>query len=146
MKYKMRAITSTLCLLILYGCSSDDNRNECKFLLNVGIDYTINMNLPEYSQLQFTSNTVYIPNQGNLGFYVINVGTGYRAFDAADPNHTINGSCSFLEREGVEVTCQCEDHNTYYLFTGQAKDNPLQCGLKEYRVSQPNPTTLVITN
>ncbi|WP_228853655.1 Rieske (2Fe-2S) protein [Aegicerativicinus sediminis] len=141
-----RYLFSVFVLFMFISCSSDDNRNECRYLLNVGVNYTINMNLPEYSQLQFTSNSVYVPNQGNLGFYVINVGSGYRAFDAADPNHTINGSCSFLQREGVEVTCQCEDENTYYLFTGQAKDKPLPCGLKEYRVSQPNATTLVITN
>ena len=141
-----RIVFSLFCLCILFTCSSDDSRNECNYLLNVGINYTINMNLPEYSQLQFTSNSVYIANQGNLGFYVINVGSGYRAFDAADPNHTINGSCSFMQRDGVEVTCQCEDANTYQLFTGQPKDKPLPCGLKEYRVSQPNATTLVITN
>lgn len=133
---------STIC----WSCSrSDDNNTNCNFLLNIGVNTTLNLNLPQYSQLQFVSNSVYVPNQGNGGLIVINTGTGYAAYDAADPNHSPS-PCSILQIEGVEGTCGCQDDNTYSLFTGQPLNNPnLRCGLKMYRVFV-NGNELQVTN
>jgi hypothetical protein len=104
------------------------------------------MNLPQYSQLQFTSNSVYIGNQGNAGVIVINVGnSSYRAWDASDPNHTPN-SCSQLTITGANAKCGCADENEYSLFTGQSIGTNLQCGLKEYRVDNGGNNTLIISN
>ena len=130
----------------LMGCSGDGGPgNSCNFLLNVGVNLSLNLNLPQYSQLQFISNSVYVPNGGNKGVIVINTGTGYSAWDASDPNHTPN-TCSTLGISGVEATCGCDDGNTYSLFTGQPLNNGnLRCGLKPYRVTL-NGSTLLITN
>ncbi|OUR98271.1 hypothetical protein A9Q86_14560 [Flavobacteriales bacterium 33_180_T64] len=141
----MKKIILILSCLFLTNCGGDDTVNNCNFLLNVGVNATLNLNLPEYSQLMFTSNTVYIPNQGNKGIYVINVGNNnFRAWDAADPNHTPS-NCSFLQIDGVEVTCGCADENKYNLFTGQVLEQQLPCGLKEYRVTASG-SSLVISN
>ncbi|WP_460220671.1 Rieske (2Fe-2S) protein [Psychroserpens sp. MEBiC05023] len=141
----MKKIIIVLSLLLLTNCGDDDRINNCNFLFNVGVNASLNLNLPEYSQLMFTSNTAFIPNQGNLGIYVINVGNNnYRAWDAADPNHSVS-SCSFLQIDGVNVTCGCTDQNEYSLFTGQAIGDPLPCGLKEYRATLSG-ANLVITN
>lgn len=133
--------------LALVSCSSNtiDNKN-CRFLLNVGVNVSINMNLPQYSQLQFINNPVYIPNAGNGGIIANNTGTGYVAFDAADPNHSIQ-SCSVLSINGIEGVCGCDDKNTYYLNNGLPKENSaeLRCPLKAYRVEQ-NGNTLLIYN
>lgn len=143
----MKKIASYLSILLLIACNKDDSVANCNFLVNVGVSASLNMNLPEYSSLMFINEVAYIPNQGIGGVYVINVGNdSFRAWDAADPNH-IPSSCSFLERDGLEVVCGCADENRYNLFTGapDPEGPPLQCGLKEYRVSVSG-NTLVVNN
>lgn len=135
-----------LLLVIITSCSTNsvDNRN-CRFLLNVGVSVNINMSLPQYSQLQFISNSVYISNAGNAGIIVTNTGSGYLAWDASDPNHAPS-SCSVLTVSGLNATCVCGDSNTYSLVTGQALGNSdLQCPLKNYRVEQ-NGNSLLVYN
>ena len=143
----MRSILLVFVLSLLFsGCSNDDNANSnCNFLLNVGVSFGINLNLPQYSQLQFVSNSVYIPAEGNGGLIVTNTGTGFVAYDAADPNHSPS-QCSILEIQGAEGKCGCPDENRYSLFTGQPLGNPdLRCALKAYRVTV-NGNDLLITN
>ena len=142
----MKKLILVLSLLFLTNCGNDDTINRCNFLFNVGVNATLNLNLPEFGQLIFTSNVVYVPNQGNAGIYVINIGNdSYRAWDAADPNHAFDPNCSFLQRDGVDVTCGCPDENNYSLFTGQSLGDPLPCGLREYRVTVSG-ANLVISN
>lgn len=132
-------------LVFLTACSRNNSDENCKFLVNARVDATINMNLPQYNQLQFTSNSVYIANQGNKGIIVMNTGSGFRAWDAADPNHE-QTNCSLLTINGANAVCGCVDANTYSLFTGGSVGTPqLRCGLKEYRVSRSG-NTLIVTN
>jgi hypothetical protein len=124
----------TFTALLLFSCNkNDDNNSNCNFLLDVGVNASLNLNLPLYGDLNFISNPIYVPGYGNGGLIVTNTGTGYVAFDAADPNHIPN-SCSIISISGLEGTCGCEDANKYSLFTGQPLENPeLRCGLKSYR-------------
>ncbi|PKQ44660.1 Rieske (2Fe-2S) protein [Confluentibacter flavum] len=140
----MKSFFYILLLVILSSCSGNsvDNRN-CRFLLNVGVNVNVNMSLPQYSQLQFISNSVYVPNAGNAGIIVTNTGSGYLAWDAGDPNH-VSSSCSTLTVSGLNATCGCADENTYSLVTGQALGNgDLQCPLKNYRVEQSGNNLLI---
>lgn len=123
--------------MLLVSCSkSNINNRNCRFLLNIGVNTSINLNLPQYSSLQFVSNSVFVPNVGNGGVIVTNSGTGFIAWDASDPNHTPS-LCSKLEVNGLEGTCGCSDANVYSLITGQPLSDPdLNCGLKAYRVEQ----------
>jgi len=130
---------------LLFACSKNDVDNNCKYLLNIGVNTSVNLSLPQYSQLQFTSNSVYVPNAGNGGVIVTNSGTGFLAWDASDPNHTPS-SCSRLNISGLEAKCGCNDENLYSLITGQPLgNNNLRCGLKAYRVQQSG-SNLLITN
>ena len=133
-------------ILLVFSCNKDDDASSnCNFLLNVGVNTSLNLNLPQYNALNFVSNPVYVPNQGNGGIIVMNTGTGFAAYDAADPNHAQN-PCSILSIDGIEGTCGCADENTYSLFTGQPLGNSnLPCGLKAYR-AQLNGEILLITN
>ncbi|MGV8812877.1 MAG: hypothetical protein ACOH2D_02095 [Gelidibacter sp.] len=131
-------------LMFLTTCSRNNSDANCKFLVNAAVNVTLNMNLPQYSQLQFTSNSVYVANQGNKGVIVMNVGSGFRAWDAADPNHE-QTSCSLLTITGANAVCGCTDANTYSLFTGGSIGKQLPCGLKEYRVSRSG-NSLIVTN
>lgn len=103
------------------------------------------MSLPQYSQLQFISNSVYVANAGNAGIIVTNTGSGYLAWDAGDPNQ-VPSSCSTLTISGLNAISSCGNQNTYSLVTGQAIGNSdLQCSLKNYRVEQ-NGNVLLIYN
>ena len=64
----MKSIFSTLVFALLISCSGNsvDDKN-CRFLLDIGVNFTIDLNLPQYSQLAFAGNSVYIANQGNAG-------------------------------------------------------------------------------
>lgn len=141
-----KPLFSLLIILLLVSCSkSNINNSNCKFLLNIGVNTSINLNLPQYSSLQFVSNSVFVPNVGNGGVIVTNSGTGFLAWDASDPNHTLS-SCSKLEINGLEGTCGCSDENVYSLITGQPLSNPsLKCGLKAYRVEQSG-NDLILSN
>jgi len=132
--------------LLLASCSkNDDANNNCNFLPNIGVNRTIELNLPQYNQLNFPSNPVPIPEEGVGGIIVTNTGTGFVAFDAADPNHMLS-TRSTLIISGLEGTCGCDDQNQYSLFTGQPLNNSaLRCGLKAYRVEQSG-NTLFISN
>ena len=131
-------------LVFLTACSRNDSNDNCKFLVNAAVSANINLNLPEYNQLKFTSNSVYLANQGNKGVIVTNVGGGFRAWDAADPNHE-QSICSLLTITGANAVCGCVDANTYSLFTGGSIGKQLPCGLKEYRVVASG-NSLIITN
>lgn len=139
-------ICSTIFLAACLGCSKDNTSNaNCNFLVNLNVSTSLNLNLSQYNQLTFPNNPVYVPNEGNGGIIVNNTGTGYVAFDAADPNH-IFSDCSILSINGLEGICGCDDTNKYSLFTGQPLENSeLRCGLKAYFV-ESNGTTLYVSS
>ncbi|MGB5941811.1 MAG: hypothetical protein WBG71_02935 [Leeuwenhoekiella sp.] len=140
-----RYIFVVMTLFFAVSCETDDvNTNRNPNLLNINVNLNVNTNLPQYSLLQFPSNAVYIPNVGNKGIFVINTGTGIRAWEASDPNHTPN-DCSQMKLNGIEATCDCED-NTYILVNGLPKNNgDLPYPLLEYRATQSG-NLIVISN
>ena len=130
--------------VLLLQCSPSTNTNgDCGFLLNLGVNTSLNLNLPQYNPLNFPSNPVYVPNAGNGGIIVTNTGAGFVAFDAADPNHYA-GDCSILSINGIEGVCNCDDANTYNLFTGlPVQNNNLRCSLKAYPVEVSGNTVFI---
>jgi hypothetical protein len=143
----MKKYFSVLSAFLLLGCSNDNNLNNCNFLLNVGINATINLNLPQFSQLQFIGNSVRLEGQGNGGVIIARTGSAtLRAWDGADPNHAF-GSCSLLSVDGLIATCGCDDANQYELLSGQnLGDNPEPCTLLQYRIEAIGNNQYLITN
>tara|TARA_B100001964_G_scaffold217209_1_gene257092 strand:+ start:474 stop:902 length:429 start_codon:yes stop_codon:yes gene_type:complete len=130
--------------IIFTGCSDPNSDPRCNFLFDTKVAYELNMNLPQYNDLNFISNSVYIPNIGNGGVIVTNSGTGFLAWDGADPNHNFS-QCSILSIEGLEASCSCPDENKYSLITGQSLETQLNCTLKTYRADQIG-SNLIITS
>ncbi|RIA08438.1 hypothetical protein OE09_0250 [Flavobacteriaceae bacterium MAR_2010_72] len=141
----MKQVLALLSLLVLVACSNNDTINNCNYLLNLGVNATVNLNLPQYSQLQFTGSSVYIANQGNGGIIVINAGSSLRAWDASDPNHPPS-TCSVMQIVGANAKCSCADENEYSLFIGSSVGASLPCALKEYRVTPLGNNSYSITN
>ena len=122
-----------LLIIFIFSCSSNINDSRCNFLLNLDIYYEVNLNLPQYSDLNLVINSVYGPEVGNGGIIIVNSGTGFLAWDASDPNHEIL-PWSLLNINGLEATSSCVQQNTYSLITGQSVGTVLNCTLKAYRV------------
>jgi len=116
---------------MLFSCSTNSTNNNNPNLPNYSVNLDINMNLPQYSNLKFMSNAVYISGQGVRGIIVFNnSGTTYNAFDAACPNQALS-SCSTMTLNGIYAVCAC-DNAEYSLFSGQSTGK--QYPLKQYRV------------
>lgn len=129
--------------LLLFGCSSDDTRRSNNpFIVDIG--FSIQLGNINALDLQIPINPVYVPNGGVRGVFVINTGSGLRAWEASDPNHSPN-ECSTMIINGIEVTCQCEDAHTYNLFTGQASGEVLDFAMVPYRVEQ-NGDVIIVSN
>ena len=129
---------------LFFGCDKENFSNNNPYLPSYSFSLNINLSLPQYSNLQFPSNAVYINNgsAGIRGIFVFNTGSGYVAFDAACPNQALS-SCSTMTLSGINVVCPCDDA-IYSLFTGQApgKEYPM----KQYRVEQLNASSLKVYN
>ena len=116
---------------MLFGCSTNSTTNNNPYIPNYTVNVDINMNLPQYSDLKYVSNAVYISGQGVRGIIVFNSGSGYNAFDAACPNQALSSCSTMPIKGGIMALCAC-DNTEYSLFTGQSKGK--QYPLKQYRV------------
>jgi nitrite reductase/ring-hydroxylating ferredoxin subunit len=123
-----------ICLLILFvsalfSCSENETKNNNPYIPNYPVNFTIDMNLPAYSNLKYVSNGVIISAYGAKGVIVFNAGNTYNAFDAACPNQELT-SCIAMTISGINAVCSC-DEAQYSLFTGLGEK---KYPLKQYRV------------
>lgn len=134
-----------LALGFMFSCNNDDYNNNNRYLPNYNFSVNVDMNLPQYSQLMFASNAVYVTqaNAGINGVIVMNTGSGYAAYEATCPNQEIT-TCSILDIQGVMAVCPCDDVE-YSLFTGLA-NSPVEYPLKPYRVELVGQNVLRIYN
>jgi hypothetical protein len=140
----MKSLLSLFFSIFLVACTSNSNEDRnCNFLLDVGVNFTIDLSLPQYSQLNFAGNSIYIPNQGNGGLIVATTGADFYAWDAADPNHTLV-ACSKIDPKGLFGECGCDDGNKYDFVTGRPDQNDgLRCALRNYRVQKTGNILLI---
>lgn len=131
-----------LIIPFLFSCSDSGFKNNNPYLPNYSVLIDLNLNLPEYSNLKYVSNAVYITGKGIRGVIIFNTGSGYNAFDAACPNQAL-APCSTMTIKGINALCPCNSEE-YNLFTGLSQTG-LQYPLKQYRV-QVNGTMLRIYN
>lgn len=142
----MKTILPLIFTFFLVSCSSNSNEDKsCNFLLDIGVNFTIDLSLPQYSQLNFAGNSIYIASQGNAGIIVATTGADFFAWDAADPNHVVS-ACSKIDPNGLFGECSCDDGNRYNFVTGRPDGNDgLRCSLRNYRIEK-NGSNLLIFN
>ena len=128
---------STL-FILCFSCKKDDISNGCvsQLLPSYSFDTgnTINLNLPQYSSLQFTGNSLFLPSYGVKGIYLYNTGSSIVAFEASDPAHEPN-DCSRMTLNGIELTCARENYK-YQLLTGQQLVGGTGNCLRAYRADR----------
>ncbi len=132
----LKKILIGLLFIALLGCENDDNVQNNPNLLNIQFSIDLNLNLPQFSPLNFAGNAIYVggPGIGNDGILVANTGSGFLAWDASDPN-MIPSNCTRLQVDGLSATNSCSNQNSYSVITGQAFQDGLQFPLLNYRVS-----------
>jgi nitrite reductase/ring-hydroxylating ferredoxin subunit len=138
-------ILLTFCFTLINCESDNDVNNNNPYLPNYNFEFTINTNLPQFNNLNFPSNGVYInvAGIGIKGIFVFNAGSGnFVAYDAACPNQALS-DCSTMTKNGINAKCPC-DGVEYSLFTGLAPNK--QYPMKAYRVQIIDATTLKVFN
>lgn len=133
----MKKFFSFLLLFILMtACSgSDDSVRNNPNLPDLNFRFQINLNLPEYNNLQFAGNSYATYTQGIKGVVIYNINNSqFVAFELSDPNHPPS-NCSAMTVNGVIASCSC-DTNQYNVITGQITEGDSQYPMKPYRVQR----------
>lgn len=124
----------SLSLLFLACSGTDDVRTNNPNLVDQNFVFQLDLNLPQYNQLNYPGNSFIAHNYGINGIVIYNLNNSqYMAFELTDPNHPPK-ECSLLKRDGIEVSCNCNDGNTYTIITGQQVAGEGEYSLKPYRV------------
>ena len=135
-----------LCLLIsFFSCEKNDTID---LLPEVPVDIIINLDLPQYIELQTPSGWVYTTgvNDGIKGIFIQNTGIGsppYKAFERACPNNDCNAAMTF--DGSLKFKCSCDD-SEYSVLDGSPQTSGNSQFAREYRVTLINQSTLNITN
>lgn len=126
------SLISILMLLVVSCGNDDDDRRRNPFVTTFSFSVPLDLNLPQYSNLQFPGNVVVDNNLGLRGVIIYNLNNEqYLAWEATDPSH-IPETCSRLEVDGLTVRCMCNDGNEYSLVTGQPLGDTQEFGLINY--------------
>ncbi len=143
----MRRIILVGMLLLFFSCE----KNETNDLLpTADVNVTVNLRLPQYFRLLTPGSSVYIPNVGVNGIWVINSVIGgyssessYKAFDAACPEYSCKDKMEFDKQ--FKLKCKC--HNVEYsIYDGSPQDKKHTRFAREYRVRTIDKFNIVITN
>ena len=124
-------------LLVFNSCSTNSNdRIDNPNLINVSFRLNLNLDFPEYNNLNFPGNSYSTYNTGINGVVVYNINnTQFTAFELSDPNHPLN-ECSTLRVQGVIAKCDCNDGNSYNILTGELTNGSGQYTMKPYRINK----------
>ena len=138
----MRKLFLLFYLTLFFSCE----KNEINDILpNVPVDVTINLDLPQYINLQTPTGWAYT-NGGIQGIIVQNTGIGnppFKAFDRACPNGDCTTAMTFVG--SLKLTCSC-DHSEYSIIDGSPQTPGNIHFAREYKVTVLNSTLLNITN
>ena len=112
----------TLLLTILLCACESSNVNYNPYIPNLKFDKTINLDLPLYDDIKFSSGSVELIRVGVCGIVLFNFNGDILAWEQCPPNHAVNSSCPKLNISGVQLSCECTQ-NLYSLATGQLLNN-----------------------
>lgn len=127
----------------LFSCS-DDNVDSNKFLPNVPVNFSVNLNLTEGINITTYGFNIF-ENQGIKGVIIFFDGLNYRAFDLACPHISLQ-ECSRLNYNAQDVTMSCGCDNEKFSIIDGAPQNPdIQYAARQYIVTKEG-STLYIRN
>lgn len=135
-------IIALLSIFLLGSCSTEDLFEESPHLPYAPVNILINLDDPMYSFLKGYQQAAFIDDgfSGVLGVIVYNSGSGFRAYEAACPNHRIK-DCSTLQFDGNLLYCECENAD-FSMQSGNALQGRYH--LREYSVTSYRNTLSII--
>ena len=114
----MNYMKHVLILIVILICSCSKNEiNRNPYLQNISFEKTINLNLPQYDDLNYNGGAVYLNSGWIKGLILFNFSNQIFAWEASCPNQ-YPSSCSTMKIDGVQTVCNCDDYK-YSLATGQ---------------------------
>ncbi len=131
-----------LLLISFYSCEKNESND---ILPHVSVSVTIDLNLPQYLDLQTPSGWVYT-NGGLKGILIQNTGVGsppYKAYERACPNNDCSSAMTF--DGSLKMKCPC-DASEYSIIDGSPQSAGNSHFAREYRVIVLNSSTINITN
>ncbi|WP_457611232.1 hypothetical protein [Lutibacter sp.] len=138
----MRKLFLLLPFIIFFSCEKNVTND---ILPNVSVNVTINIDLPQYIDLQTPTGWAEIAG-GIKGILIQNTGIGnppYKAYDRACPN---NDCATPMVFDGsLKMKCPC-DNSEYSIIDGSPQTSGNIHFAREYRVNVLNSSTLNITN
>ncbi len=102
--------------LFFISCGEEPYRD---LLPDVAVNFTIDLSLPAYIDLQAVGSWAYTPvseGYGVQGVFIYNKGSKYIAFDRACPHLDVN-TCSPMVFENSQLVCSCDD-SVFNIFEG----------------------------
>ena len=138
MKNKYSVLIFTIMLI---SCSSENN-----YIRDVYVNIEINLNLPEYSALNSTGNSIFIEG-GNKGIIIYK--SGINVYEIYDRNCSFEPSlqCSYIDSINSSIAfCGCCTSAFLIDNNGVAVNSPALLPLKMYNWSLSNNMILRIFN
>ncbi|MFD1292213.1 hypothetical protein ACFQ5N_00060 [Lutibacter holmesii] len=141
----MRKLLLFCLILSLFSCEKNDTID---LLPEGSVNFTINLDLPQYIELQTPSGWVYTSgaNDGIQGVFIQNTGIGsppYKAFERACPNNDCDEPMTF--DGSLKFKCSC-DESEYSVLDGSPQTAGNSQFAREYNVTLINQSTLNISN
>jgi nitrite reductase/ring-hydroxylating ferredoxin subunit len=111
-----RKIIALLFFLFTISCTKNE-MNKNPYLHEVSFEKVINLNLPQYDNLNYNGGAIYLNSGGIKGLILFNFSNQIFAWEASCPNQ-YPSSCSTMRIDGVQSVCDCDNYK-YSLATGQ---------------------------
>ncbi|WP_298368516.1 hypothetical protein [uncultured Lutibacter sp.] len=137
----MRNFLFIFLVIFLISCEKNETND---ILPDVNFNVVINLNLPQYIDLQTPSGWTYATG-AIQGIVIQNTGIGnppYKAFERACPNYDCSNPMTF--DGSLKMKCSC-DNSEYSIFDGSPQTSGNIHFAREYRVTK-NGSSLNITN
>ena len=138
----MRLTILFFAFLLLLSCEKNSPND---ILPDAHVDITINLDLPQFVNLQTPTGWVYVSG-GLNGVFVRNTGIGsppFKAFERACPNNDCTVPMTF--DGSLKLTCQCDD-STYSIIDGSPQSADNNNFARKYRVIVVSNSTINIRN
>jgi len=136
--HTLKKMKTLFVLILMFSCSKDDIKRN-PYLHEVSFSHSINLNLPEYDNLNFAGGSKLVPYGGINGILIFNInGNDIFAWEASCSNHKLE-FCSKLSIDGFLANCSC-DNFKYSLATGQLLEGGIESStqypLLNYRIER----------
>lgn len=136
----MKKLIVFLVFLIFCACTNAPFQNQC--LPNILVDEIINLNLPEFIDLNVTNGSA-TTTLGNRRIVIINRGSTFKAFDLECPEQHCASPMSY---DGLKLICTCNQEEYNPLSGGAPLTEGIECFAKEYFTQTINSNTIRISN